>query len=142
MSPELSPIVAVMRDFADESIGADEFVARYAPLWRQLRDAQYEAIDRTPGMAIRLSQLRDRLVSGVLTERQFRAAVQHEYARLDGDVLRPGGPADEALGHVFVECDAYGSPGPEPDDHGDRAARERELRAEVQQAIEVVRQAA
>ena len=142
MTPDLSQIAAVMRDFADGSIGADDFVTRYAPLWRRLRDAQYEAMDRTPGMSARLALLRDQLVSGRLTERQFRAAVEHEYARLEADVLRPGGPADEALGHVFSECDAYGSPELEPDDHVDFAARERELRAEVKQALEVVRRAA
>jgi hypothetical protein len=136
MTDGLSRILDVMRDFAEGRVDADDFVARYGPLWRQLRDNQYSAIDRTPGIAERVSQLRGQLLNGEITDEHFRAAVQQEYARLEGVAPRPGDATDEALGHIFVECDAYDPA--DPEESGNNHLSQSELRGEVQRALDVL----
>ena len=99
----LNEVRTLLRDFLDEKISAGEFETAFFPAVRILWDISQELVNADPDFA----GVYRTVIEGSITPEEFAVQCKDFMAGLAGIEYIPFSEKDEALGHLWVEVDAY-----------------------------------
>lgn len=104
---EYEQILERMQEFLRGTLNPQQFVERYAELWRAIRDQQIGAIDNQEDVREALQELKAQRIAGAISPDDYFQASSELFASVKNAPVAPGSEPDRILSHVFVEAGAY-----------------------------------